>query len=289
MSAQLDSRSSFGALLRYWRSVRHFSQLELALEAQTSTRHLSFLETGRAGPSRAMVQRLASVLGLPLREQNDLLTAAGFAAIHEQRALHDPPMARYRAAIQWMLDKQEPYPALVMDRYWDIVDMNRGARSLLGTFLPPDVLERYSNAMELLFAADGLQPCVDNWNEVASILLARIHREHVRSPTDERLAALYERLASVEAVPADWRGIAACAEPGPVLPLVLSKDGIRSSLFTTITTFGTPHDVTLQELRIESYFPADTETAQLLESLAEPGSSGDAGPATQVTSTETPA
>lgn len=278
VSAQPNPSSSFGALLRHWRAARHVSQLELASEADISTRHLSFLETGRARPSRVMVRRLAETLALPFRERNDLLTAAGFAPIHEERNLHEPVMARFRSAIQWMLDKQEPYPALVMDRHWNFVELNRGARALVQAFLPPAALERYPNAMELLFAGDGLRPWVENWDEVASILLARIHREHIQLPTDQHLAALYEQLASAEAVPHDWRGIAACADPGPVLPLVLEKDGFRSSMFTTITTFGTPHDVTLQELRIESYFPADAETEQLLETLVDGESTGPAAP-----------
>lgn len=269
MEAEQYSVPPFGPLLRQWRACRRLSQLELAGEAEVSARHLSFLETGRARPSREMVQRLANALEMPLRDRNALMLAAGLAPAHEHASLDDAEMARYREAIQWTLDKQEPYPALVMDRHWNIVTMNGGSQRFLLGFLPEPRLRRFSNAMELLFARDGLQPYVENWDEVASAMLARIHREHAHAPGDGDLAGLYSRLASSAAVPENWRAIAAGTDPGPVLPLVLRKGESISSLFSTITTFGTPHDITLQELRIECFFPADGATRELLDGLSE--------------------
>lgn len=268
MAGEAVSASGFGVLVRHWRGARRFSQLDLAMEADISARHLSFLETGRAQPSREMVQRLANALEVPLRERNDLLTAAGYAPVHEQSKLDEPDMFRYRGAVRRLLDKQEPYPALVMDRHWNIVTMNGACLRHALLFLEEGDLERHPNAMRLLFAEDGLQPCVVNWEEVASAMLGRIQREHLRSPLDRELATLYEDLAASRTTPADWRSIAACTDLGPVLPLALEKGETRSRLFTTITTFGTPHDITLQELRIECYFPEDEATEALLLELA---------------------
>jgi transcriptional regulator with XRE-family HTH domain len=247
------------------------SQLDLAVEAEISTRHLSFLETGRAQPSREMVLLLAGVLDVPLREQNVLLDSAGYAAIHRETPLGAPELDHVRRALGFMLAQQEPYPALVVDRHWNQVMHNEAAQRLFALFLDPEAVAQLPpppNVVRLTFHPRGLRPYIDNWAAVAGPLIQQIHRAAIGGVPDEGTRRLLEELLSYPGVPARWRVPDAHAPSTPVLPLALRKGTTTARFFTTITTLGTPQDITLQELRVECFFPADQATEQLARRLA---------------------
>jgi len=262
---------SFGAVLRHWRLARRMSQLTLATEAEISSRHLSFLETGRARPSRDMVLLLAGVLEVPLREQNALLTAAGFAPVHRETALAAPELAQVRRALGFMLTQQEPFPALVVDRHWNLVMQNDGARRLFGLFLDPEATAAIPgppNVARLTLHPRGLRPYITNWELLAAPLIQQIHREAVGGVLDDGTRALLDELLAYPGVPARWRLPDPQAQSMPLLPLALRKDGVSVRFFTTIATVGTPQDITLQELRVECFFPADEATEAHVRRLA---------------------
>jgi transcriptional regulator with XRE-family HTH domain len=255
--------TGFGPLLREWRQARQMSQLRLAEEAEVSTRHISFIETGRAAPSREMVLILASALDLPLRERNTLLGAAGYAAVYRETDLGAPQMSHVARALGFLLDRHEPYGASVLDGGWNVLRVNRGATRILGWLLdqppPPEVA---GNAMRLLFHPRGVRAYVVNWDELAGAMVERLHREvslgASRALLDEILA--YPDMPRRFVRPRD-------EPPQVVLSLHLRKGDRDLRMFTTLTTLGTPLDVTAQELRIESYFPADEMTEDWVRSL----------------------
>jgi len=251
-----------GPLLRHWRAARRVSQLDLALDADVSSRHLSFVETGRAQPSREMVLRLAEALEVPLRERNALLLAAGYAPLYRETGLGAPEMVDARHAVEFILDKQEPYPAIVVDRHWNLLLANPATHRFLALFLPGPPAGPV-NVMRLIFDPQGVRPFVENWEEVARHLVERVHRE-AAGPPDETTRALLQELLGYPGVPSDWRTPQLDRVPAPLLSIVYRKGDLRLSVFSTITTFGTPQDVTLQELRIECFFPADEATRVLL-------------------------
>ncbi len=251
-----------GPLLKHWRAARRLSQLALAAEAEVSLRHLSFLETGRAKPSRAMVLKLAGVLDVPLRERNTLLLSAGFAPEYAESALDTPALAAVRDALEAILRQQEPYPALVMDRSWDIRHTNGAARRFFaflhggGTAEPPGP----PNVLRRMFHPDGARPHVTNWPEVAEALVARVRREALGGVADERAQRILEEVLHYPGVPATLRTLDATGPLLPIVPIRYARDGLRFGFFSTVTTLGTPQDVTLQELRIECFHPMDDET-----------------------------
>jgi transcriptional regulator with XRE-family HTH domain len=250
-----------GELLRGWRERRRLSQMDLALEAEVSTRHLSFVETGRSAPSRDMVLRLSEHLELPLRERNQLLLAAGFAPVYSQAQLDAPELAEVRAAVRQVLVGHEPYPAAAVDRVWNLVDANAGL-AVLTPGVAPELLEPPANAMRLALHPEGLAPRIVNLGEWRGHLLARLRRQ-VDVTADPTLAAL---LTEVSDYPCDDPE-PECEIPGAgevVTPLRLRHDDGELSFFSTVTTFGTPLDVTVAELAIESFFPADAATAAAL-------------------------
>lgn len=257
----------FGALLRSWRGARKLSQLDLATEAGVSARHLSFLENGRARPSREMVLLLAEVMAVPLREQNALLQAAGFAAAYGETDLDAPEMAAVRASIRFLLDRHEPYPAVLLDRHWNVVMTNRGGTALLSGFvLSPAALQPPVNVMRLLFRPDGARSFIVNWDELAAAMIQRLHREAALAARDDRAHALLAEALAAD-VPADWRTPRLGADQPVLVPMRLARDGLEVALFSAITTLGTPLDVTLQELRLETFFPADDESEAALRAL----------------------
>ena len=259
----------FGRLLRQWRDVRRISQLELALQAEVSSRHVSFLETGRSQPSRAMVVRLSQVLDLPLRDRNVLLEAAGFARLYGESDLTDPELARVRQVIEFILDRQEPYGAVAVDRRWNVLLANRGHERMLDFLLDGrEHAGASGNLARLVFDEGGLKPFVVNWEQVARAVLERARRE-VAGRADEEEAAWLESLLSAPGVPERWRAPDPSLRPPVVIPIQLRKGDFEVSLFTAITTLGTPLDVTLQELRIESFFPADEESDRRIRELAD--------------------
>jgi transcriptional regulator with XRE-family HTH domain len=251
-------------LLRYWRTLRHASQLGLALDADVSSRHLSFLETGRARPSAEMVRRLAESLDLPLRERNALFLAAGFAPPHDQRELEAPELSSARRAIEFILEKQEPYPAFVLSRHWDVLMRNRASARVFGWLLRGR--RRDANIMRSVFGEDALRPLIVNWDDVACDMLQHLHSQVLHTPTDVEAAALLREILASPNVPA--RVAAVSRAPSPLLTAIYARDGTQLRFFSTLSTFGTPHDVTLQELRIECTFPADDATGRFCTELA---------------------
>ena len=263
------SRNDFGALLRHMRGHRGVSQLALGLAAEVSSRHMSFLETGRARPSREMVLRLGEALGLSMRDCNEMLLAAGFAPVYGQTGLEHPDMMPVRHALERILSSHEPYPAIVLDRLWNIVRGNRTHHRLLAA-LVGDRLDAGGpvNALRLVFDPRSLRPCIRNWDEVARVLWHRLRQQAFMAPPRD---AVHDLLAEVSRYPgvtdiADGR--APHAGNAMLLPLQLAMGNRMWSWFSTIATIGTPQDVTLQELRIETMFPMDEATERLAKEFA---------------------
>jgi transcriptional regulator with XRE-family HTH domain len=262
-----------GALLRRWRTARRLSQMDLALAAEVSPRHLSFLETGRARPSRQMLLVLGSALDLPLRERNALLLAAGFAGAYHETGLDEPRMAAMRGALELILRQHEPFGAVAMDRHWNIVMVNvayaRFTGALLGAGLPAltVVPAPRPNALRLLFDPQGFRPHVVNWEQVARELLLRVRREAQWSG-DPATRALLADLLAAPGLPPAAREPDVEAAPSLVVPVELRLGEASARFFTTLTTLGAPQDVTLQELRVESFHAADAPTERLMREMS---------------------
>lgn len=263
--APAASGTTFGELLRAWRERRHLTQLELSDRADVSTRHLSFLETGRSDPSRDMVLRLADALDVPLRERNTLCHAAGFAPAYSVTPLEAPAMQPVAEAIDRVLRGHEPYPAIAVDRCWNLVAMNDAA-ALLASDVDDALLDPPANVYRIALHPDGLASRLVNFPEFAHHLLDRLRRDAAVS-ADPDLAAL---LSEVEAYPTVRElGPAAVADRSAVvIPMRLRHPRGELALFTTVATFGTPVDVTVDELALETFFPADGQTAERLRVLA---------------------
>ncbi|RZL01316.1 MAG: XRE family transcriptional regulator [Rubrivivax sp.] len=258
---------SFGAHLRYWRQRRRLSQLALAAQADLSTRHLSCVETGRALPGRDVVLRLAERLEVPLRERNTLLVAAGYAPMYQQRRLDEPSMAVPRRAIELLLKAHEPYPALAIDRHWTLVTANAMVPLFLAG-VDPSLLEGTVNVLRLSLHPKGLAPRIANLRPWRQHLLERLQHE-IAITGDQVLIDLHQELASYP-LPAVHHPAPASPAPdlaGLVVPVQLVTEAGILSFISTTTVFGTPVDVTLQELAIESFFPADEATAVALRQL----------------------
>lgn len=266
-----------GPLLRRWREARHLSQLELSLEAEVSARHISFLETGRAAPSREMILTLANVLDVPLRERNVLLLAAGYAPVYGETSLDDPRMNQVRAVVAIMLKSNEPRSALAHDRYGNVVMANTAFVRFLTVILGQEptgliplrvATSPRVNLLHLLFDPNGLRRVIVNWEAGAKALLNEAYRR-LAWVRDDTLKKLIADILSYPGVPARWH------EPdleGPhalILPIELNLDGKIARMFSTVTTVATPHDVTLQELHVEVFYPADTETEATLHAYEE--------------------
>jgi transcriptional regulator with XRE-family HTH domain len=258
-----------GTLLRDWRRRRRWSQLELACEAGVSTKHLSFLETGRSQPSREMVLRLAEQLDVPLRERNALLLAAGYAPVFAERSLEEPALAAARRTVDLVLKGHEPYPAIAVDRHWNLLAAN-AAVGLLLEGVAPALLAPPVNVLRVSLHPDGLAPRIANLAQWRAHLLARL-RHQAETSGDAALAALHTELAGYRSSGADAAARArdALAPPGSIaVPFELATDdGVLSFLGTT-TVFGTPLEITLAELALETFFPADAATAAFLQDAA---------------------
>jgi transcriptional regulator with XRE-family HTH domain len=257
-----------GTLLRDWRQRRHMSQLDLACEAEVSTRHLSFVETGRSQPSREMLLHLAELLDVPLRERNALLVAAGYAPLFPERPLNDPALSAARRAVDLVLSGHEPNPAIAVDRHWTLVAANRAAGRLLAG-ADPRQLQPPVNVLRLSLHPDGLAARIENYAEWRAHVLARLRRQ-VELTADPVLMELVKEIAGYPAP----GGAATAHRPtddrygGVVVPMRLLSDAGVLALFGTVTVFGTPVDITLSELAVESFFPADAQTAEILRRLA---------------------
>jgi transcriptional regulator with XRE-family HTH domain len=262
------NRNPVGTLLRDWRQRRHLSQLDLAVEADISTRHLSFLETGRSQPSREMVLHLAELLEVPLRERNDLLLAAGFAPAFQQRTLDDPDLDAARKAMELILAGHEPYPAVLVDRHWNLVSANQAAMRFMSS-VDPSLLQPPVNVMRVSLHPKGLSAQIDNFAEWRAHVFHRLRRQ-IAITADPTLSALLTELQEYALPPgtsgAPPRNLQDYA--GVVVPMVLNSPAGKLAFFSTITVFGTPVDITLSELALEAFFPADAATAEALRLIA---------------------
>jgi transcriptional regulator with XRE-family HTH domain len=268
----LEATARFGSGLRWWRARRGFSQLDLAGAAETTQRHLSFLESGRAHPSREMILRLAAVLDIPLRQQNALLLAAGFAPAWRESDLSAPELAQVNGALDYMLGQQEPYPAFVVDRRWNLLRANAGAGRFVEFLTGPAATTTAASAEPVnlavaLVSPDGLRPFIVNWEEVALHFLRGVQADAIVDGT-RQTADLLTRLLAFPSLPA----LSQIPSPGetrtPVLIIHFRSKDTSLRLFTTIATLGTPHDVTLQEIRVECFFPIDDQTARIFQDWA---------------------
>jgi transcriptional regulator with XRE-family HTH domain len=265
----------FAAALRYWRDKRGYSQLRLSTENGISQRHISFLESGRSQPSREMVLKLGVVLDIPLRERNVMLLAAGYAPAYKERSLSDPELLSVKKALDFMLAQQAPYPAFVVDRLWNLVMTNAPAAMMLRWLLdlPGDMaLPRAGvNVLKLMLDPNGVRKYLQNWEDVSADLLHWIQREAMSDGLGSEAANLLDELIAFSGIKSAPRLADLDAHALPFLPLQIRKDGIVLNLFTTIATMGTPRDVTVHELRIESFFPADDVTAHWFQVSAAAG------------------
>ncbi len=261
--------SPFGRALRTWRQRRRLSQLSLSADAGVSQRHLSFLETGKARPSREMVVHLATVLEVPLRERNSLLVSAGYAPLYPETGLDEPAMSQVRHVLEFLLDSHEPYPAIVVDRRWDVVMANDAAgrltAALVGAASPP--VGSAVNMMRLALHPDGLRAVTVNWPEVATTVMDRLRREAADRPTDEVLQAMVAEAESYPDVASLPRKLAVSGDD-LLVPIHYRTDGVELRLFGTIATLGAAYDVTVEELRLETFFPADAASEAELRRLA---------------------
>ena len=260
--------SPVGHLLRGWRAARGMSQLDLALQAGFSARHVSFIETGRTRPSRQALIVLAETLEVPLRERNRLLEAGGFAHVYRQTPLASEEMAHIRGVLQFILDRHAPYAAVVLDRYSNRLMGNSASAQLLGAVVDPSLITEHPNVLRLVFHPLGARRCIVNWDEVARHLLARAERELGSAGDDETAAALLTELRGYVAGEGPAQRFSGPLTAGDLLlPVHIRTAGLELRLFSTIMTLGTPRDVTLQELRIETFFPADEASERTWRSV----------------------
>jgi transcriptional regulator with XRE-family HTH domain len=270
-------KSGFGSILSEWRAVRRFSQLDLALLTDISQRHISFVESGRAQPSRDMIFKLAGGLDLPLRARNDLFLAAGYAPAYPERRLDLSEMKAAREALQMILGHHEPYPAVVMDASWNILMQNAAASRIIAACVGRVALRRLFpdgviNFMQLMFSQHGLRPHILNWTHTRLALLNRLRREAAGKPSSP--SGILRRQFDSDAPGARAESMPRDEGDEPMLSLELRVGDSRLRLFNTFTTFGTPQDVLLQELRIDMSFPADEATKRFLDTAAKVGIEG---------------
>ncbi|MTV41061.1 helix-turn-helix domain-containing protein [Duganella radicis] len=266
MSPRDQYFSDFAAALKYWRGKRGYSQLKLSTESDISQRHISFLESGRSQPSKELILRLGMVLEVPLRQRNAMLLAAGYAPAYQERDLSDPELSAVRQALEFMLAQQAPYPALVVDRLWNLLMLNEPAAHMLRWLhgLPPEVqfpTDGSLNVIRQTLDPNGLRRYLPNWEEVSADLLLWIQREAMSDGPGSEATLLLSDLLALPGV-ADMARLPNLDRRAlPFLPMTLRKDDVELNLFTAIATLGTPHDVTVHELRVETFFPADDASA----------------------------
>ena len=236
------------------------------MAADISTRHLSYIETGKAQPSREVLARLADALNMPLRERNTLLVASGYAPIYPETTLDTPELAQMRRAVGLILAKQEPYPAFVINRHWDILQTNEAMLRI--DRLTMGRLSRHSNILHQVFDPEDFRPVIANWHEVAENFLRHLHHEIAARPSHQRARQLLDEVLRYPDVPVDWQSRDVAKSPSPIQTMRFRSPRGELSFFETITTFAMPQDVTLEEMRIECAFPADDHTARVCADLA---------------------
>ncbi|WP_063721479.1 helix-turn-helix domain-containing protein [Rivularia sp. PCC 7116] len=273
MQSTSNQQTTFGNLLKHHRKLRNFSQLDLALASDVSQRHISFLESGRANPSQEMILQLATVLDIPLREQNVMLTTAGFAPIYSESDLSSPEFEPIRKALDFILLSQTHSPVLIMDRYWNLIQTNPVSQRLINWLIDSeDLHNRFYidgkiNLMRLMLHSQGLKPFVSNWEEIVSHLIKRVYREAIADDNNEQPRQLYQELMTYPDIPQLWKLSNSQSWQMPLLTVNFFKAGLHLNFFSAIATLGTPQDIMLQELRIETLFPADEITQKNLVEL----------------------
>ena len=263
----MPREKGFAAVLRWWRQRRGWSQLDLAQRADISQRHLSFLELGRASPSRDMVVQLAATLDLPFRQQNALLLAAGFAPLWRETELSAPELVQVRQALDYIMGQQEPFPAVAVDRHWNLLKANDGMTRLTEFLVGPLPPDTRVNLADALVAPDVLRPFLVNWEDVVRYFIRSVEADAAADGTPES-AELLDRLIAYKGVREVLKKFSLEIGASPVLPMHFRKQDVSLQLFTTIATLGTPLDITAQELRVESFFPMNDDTARTLRSWA---------------------
>ncbi len=250
-----------GTLLRRWRDMRGKTQLGLSIAAGISQKHISFVESGRSAPSRQTLLELAQALEIPLRERNELLLSAGYAPVYAQSGLDEPVMKSINSALQRMLRQHEPFPAVVMDRYWNVLLTNDAAPKFFNCFIDMSARQGRRNLLHLMFDPLGMRPFIANWPQTGRSLIARVHREALGHIIDVNTRRLLDELSKYPGVALEWR-TPTPADTVPVIPLTFTKDGLTLNYFSMITTVGTPQTIAAEELRIECMYPADDLTEE---------------------------
>jgi transcriptional regulator with XRE-family HTH domain len=257
-----------GEILKQWRQTRRLSQLDLSVAAGVSQRHLSYLETGRATPSREMIIHLASELDVPLRERNPWLKAAGYADLYTERGLDEPAMEQVRHVLDTLLKAHQPFPAYVVDRAWNLVMTNPSAMMLTAMLIPPEKAPLFGgNIFRLFMHPDGLRQHIGNWKDAAASLMHRFERELSERPSDPTLLNLLEEVRQYPGVGELPQRPELPSSVDLLVPLKLDTPAGEMSLLTTIATIGAPYDITLEELRLETLLPADSDTETILRVL----------------------
>jgi transcriptional regulator with XRE-family HTH domain len=260
--------SAVGHLLREWRAARGMSQLDLAMHAGFSARHVSFIETGRTQPSRQALLVLAETLEVPLRDRNRLLEAGGYAHVYRQTPLAAEEMGHIRSVLQYILDRHKPYAAVVLDRYSNCLMGNGASAQLLAAIADPSLITEHANLLRMVFHPLGARRYIVNWDEVARHLLGRAERELGQTKDDETAIALLAELRGFAGPSLHQRPQAPISAADLLLPIHIRKEDLELRLFSTIMTLGTPRDVTLQELWIETFFPADEASERAWRTVA---------------------
>ena len=278
-STHSDSKpgSELGALLRHWRDARRRSQFDLSIDTGVSQRHISFIESGRSAPGRQTLLDIAQALDVPLRDRNTLLLAAGFAPVYSESAWNAQEMQGINRALERMLRQHEPFPAVVMDRYWNVFMANDAAPRFFNSFNPQATHKEPRNILHMMFDPDRLRPFIANWESVAKSLFERVYRESVERIVDEKTRELLDALLAYPSVQAEWKAPPkvsgrtsgrtsdrasgdATASRLPVIPIGLVRDGQVLNYFSLVASVGTPQTIAAQELRLECMFPADEAT-----------------------------
>lgn len=262
-----------GDLLRYWRKLRGKSQFDLSLDTGGSQRHISFVESGRSVPSRQILMEIGQALDIPLRDRNLLLLAGGYAPIYSEGAWNTPEMESITGVLEKMLRQHEPFPAVVMDRYWNVLMANESTPRFFNSFTEMAVQKSPRNILHLMFDPERMRPFIANWESVAKSLIERVYRESVGRVIDEKTKELITALHAYPGVKADWKSpkVPSAGPTMPMIPIGFMRDKNVLNYFSMITTVGTPQTVTAQELRMECMYPVDEETeiehVRLIKSL----------------------
>jgi len=267
MSTEQLSNKDFKRHLRYWRKAARVSQMELALNCELSTKHLNQLENGKTIPTRETVLKLTNSLKLSFKNTNGMLLAAGLSPEFKSTELNSDAMSFTRYAIERTIEQNNPYPALVTDPGGELIFLNEGALKTLGFLVSTEILSKYQNVYEMFFSEDGFKPFIKNWEETGSAILNHLQQEILAIPPGQKGYDLITRLERDNKLPENWREVVKEEEESSIFSFHFRKGEIDLRFFSTYTTFGTPRDIALQEIRIESFFPADEKTKKFCEGL----------------------